>query len=164
MNKLAIFFSTGGVTRRMVEYMGIPSVEIKAQQPYTDADILSVNPKARVNVEQDNKKLRVPTENFKDTREVVTKAMEIGFGEHTEIYLGFPLWNLYAPRLIFSVLDICKELFKNNTINVFCTSGGSAITQAERELKQTYPCLKWGKFKQFSYTSTKDEVRRWAEC
>lgn len=142
---LAIYFSCGGVTKRIAEYMGIECIELKAKEPYIDDDLLAANPKARVCVEQET-----------DCR--VEYELDKVNVHADKLVIGFPLWFLRCPRIITTFLSDIKP---NVEVNVFCTSGGSPINVCEKELRNRFPEIKWGKFKQFSYTTRPEEIKGW---
>lgn len=149
---LVIYFSCGGVTKRIAEYMqSVESVDVwplEAVQPYTEGDLLAANPRARVSVEAADAKCRP---------EFVNK--DIDLAKYDTVVIGYPIWFMLPPRIIYTLLE--KLNFQNKQIVPFCTSGGSPVAKSEEDLRKTFPNLNWGKGKQFSYTSAKQDVENW---
>lgn len=149
---LVVYFSCGGVTKRIAEYMqGVPGVslfKIEAAQKYTDDDLLAANPRARACVEAENPKCRP---------ELVNAAVDTS--GYDVVVIGYPLWFVQAPKVIYTFLE--KVSLRGKLVVPFCTSGGSSVQKSEETLHKTFPDLQWGVGKQFSYTSTKQNVENW---
>lgn len=118
--KLVAFFSTSGITeavaKKIAEREGADIFEIKPLEPYTGADLDWQERGCRANNEMENKSNRVA---------LAAKCEDIA--KYDEIYLGFPLWWGYAPRIINTFLESAD--FSGKKIIPFFTSGGSEYTQ-----------------------------------
>ena len=78
--------------------------------------------------------------------------------DYNTVYIGFPIWWDLAPRIINTFIESCDLTGK--TIIPFATSGGSSISNAEKELQKTYPTIKWQKGKLLNNASLED-VKQW---
>lgn len=118
--KLVAFFSTSGITeavaKKIAEREGADIFEIKPLEPYTGADLDWQERGCRANNEMENKSNRVA---------LAAKCEDIA--KYDEIYLGFPLWWGYAPRIINTFLESAD--FSDKKIIPFVSSGGSEYTQ-----------------------------------
>ena len=118
--KLVAYFSTSGITeaaaKKIAEREGADIFEIKPLEPYTGADLDWQERGCRANNEMENKSNRV-----------ALASMCEDIAKYDEIYLGFPLWWGYAPRVINTFLESAD--FSGKKIIPFVTSGGSNYTQ-----------------------------------
>ena len=117
--KLVAYFSTSGKTaseaKKIAEKEGADIFEIVPAVPYTDADLDWQDRGCRANAEMEDKSTRVA---------LASKCEDIA--KYDEIYLGFPLWWGYAPRIINTFLESAD--FSGKKIIPFATSGGSEYT------------------------------------
>lgn len=118
--KLVAYFSTSGKTaaaaQKIAEEKGADIFEIKPLEPYTGDDLNWQERGCRANNEMENKSNRVAMANKCDD-----------IAKYDEIYLGFPLWWGYAPRIINTFLESAD--FSGKKIIPFVTSGGSEYTK-----------------------------------
>lgn len=128
--KLVAYFSTSGNTKavaeRIAEENGADIFEIKASVPYTNADLDWHDRGSRCNSEMEDKSVR--------------PAMDgacTDIAKYDEIYLGFPLWWGYAPRIINTFLESAD--FTGKKIIPFATSGGSEYGKANDDLIPSAP-------------------------
>ena len=128
--KLVAYFSTSGKTaaeaKKIAEREGADIFEIVPAEPYSGADLDWQNRDCRANAEMADKKYRVPMAN---------KCENID--QYDEIYLGFPLWWGYAPRIINTFLESAD--FTGKKIIPFATSGGSEYGKANEDLIASAP-------------------------
>ncbi len=128
--KLIAYFSTSGTTKAVAEELaeknGADLFEIKAAVPYTSDDLDWNDRGSRCNTEMENNKVRPAIANTCDN-----------IDEYDTIYLGFPLWWGYAPRIINTFLESYD--FKGKTIIPFATSGGSEYGRANDDLIPSAP-------------------------
>ena len=54
-------------------------------------------------------------------------------------FIWFPIWWYRAPNIIYSFIE--HNDLEGKTIHLFMTSGGSSITNAQKQLKKAYPNL-----------------------
>ena len=128
--KLVAYFSTSGktaaATKNIAEREGADIFEIVPAEPYTGEDLDWQNRDCRANAEMADKKYRVAMAN---------KCENID--QYDEIYLGFPLWWGYAPRIINTFLESAD--FTGKKIIPFATSGGSEYSKANDDLIASAP-------------------------
>lgn len=117
MKKLVAYFSQSGITKALAEKManmaGADIFEIAPEKPYTEADANWRNPLSRCNKEKIGKK-DVP----------LAKKVE-NIDDYDTIYIGFPIWYWNAPNVVQTFIK--QHDFKNKTIVLFATSGGSDL-------------------------------------
>ena len=133
MSKILVsYFSASGTTRRKAEDLakeiGADLIEIKPKQIYTSADLNWNDSNSRSSVEIKNRDLRPEIEDIT----VDVDSYEI-------VYVGFPIWWGIAPNVVKTFMDKL-DLF-NKRVITFCTSGGSSLEPATRNLQLTYPNL-----------------------
>lgn len=149
---LVVYFSCGGVTKRIAEYMekaGADSVyRIEPEQPYSDGDLLAANPRSRVCLENDDPSCRP-----------AIKSADVDVSGYEVVVIGYPNWFLNAPKIVYTFLD--KYNLDGKLVVPFCTSGGTPVTKSAEQLKKAYPGLNWGDGKQFSFTSSPYDVEKW---
>ena len=122
--KLVAYFSTSGKTadaaKKIAEEQGADLFEIVPAEPYTSEDLDWQDRGCRANNEMENKSNRV-----------ALASMCEDIAKYDEIYLGFPLWWGYAPRIINTFLESAD--FTGKKIIPFATSGGSEYTDKTAE-------------------------------
>ena len=118
--KLVAYFSTSGKTeaeaKKIAEREDADIFVIQPEEPYTSADLDWQERGCRANNEMENKSNRV-----------ALAAVCEDIAKYDEIYLGFPLWWGYAPRIINTFLESAD--FTGKKIIPFVTSGGSEYNQ-----------------------------------
>jgi len=124
MSTLVTFFSAGGntakVAKELAERIGADIFEIVPEEPYSSADLKFINPVARCNREQMGGKDVPVSGQIKD------------FDKYDTIYIGFPIWYGQAPRVVHT---FCKGYeWKDKSIHLFATSGGSGIGKTAEKL------------------------------
>ena len=96
--KLVAYFSTSGKTeaeaKKIAEREDADIFVIQPEEPYTSADLDWQERGCRANNEMENKSNRV-----------ALAAVCEDIAKYDEIYLGFPLWWGYAPRIINTFLE-----------------------------------------------------------
>jgi flavodoxin len=130
MMKLVAYFSTSGNTadkaKKIAEEQGADIYEIVPAVPYTGADLDWQDRGSRCNSEMEDKKVRPAIEG---------ELPDIS--KYDEIYLGFPLWWGYPPRIINTFLESAD--FTGKKIIPFATSGGSEYGKANDDLIPSAP-------------------------
>mgnify|MGYP000622787750 FL=1 len=76
------------------------------------------------------------------------------------IYIGFPIWWNSAPRIINTFIE--SGDFAGKMIIPFATSGSSSIFNAEKELQEAYPDMKWQKGCLLN-GATKEDIKKWTK-
>lgn len=145
-----IYFSATKTTETIAKYIseetGANLIEIEAKQPYTSED-LDYNTDCRANKEQNDESSRPEIANV------------INVDDYDVIYLGYPIWWGTNPKIILTFLDSYN--LNGKTIIPFCTSGGSGISQSERDLASYNSNINWINGRGFSSSSTKSDVSSW---
>lgn len=131
MNKtLVSYFSASKVTKRKAEELAKEIngdlYEIIPKKPYTSEDLNWNNPQSRSSIEIKDKNFRPEIE-----------EINININSYDTIYIGFPIWWAIAPNVIKTFMD--KIDLSNKKIITFCTSRGSSLEPATKDLKATYP-------------------------
>ena len=131
MSKVLVsYFSASGVTKRKAEVLAKEVdgdlFEIKPKQLYTDEDLDWNNSNSRSSREIKDKDLRPEIEDI-----------NIDVDSYETIYVGFPIWWGIAPNVVKTFMD--KIDLSNKKIITFCTSGGSSLPPATKDLQETYP-------------------------
>lgn len=133
MSKVLVsYFSASGVTKRKAEVLAKEVngdlYEIVPKQIYTEEDLNWTNPNSRSSIE------------IKDS--LSRPAIEdnlVDIDSYDTIYIGFPIWWGIAPNIVKTFID--KYDLSNKRIITFCTSGGSPLEEATKDLQRTYPNL-----------------------
>lgn len=151
---LIAYFSATGNTEKIAEDIaaitGGSFYTIVPEQPYTKDDLNYNNEGCRANKEQADNSARPKIKGSVDNIE-----------QYHTIYLGYPIWQGMAPRIIETFLESYN--LEGTTIIPFCTSGSSDITASEDELKAISPTAHWIDGKRFETNATPDDIRAWIE-
>ena len=125
MKTLVAYYSASGTTtetaKMIAEETGAALFEIKAQKPYTDADLNWKNPLARCNRE---KILNA---------DVPVQGTVAEFSAYDTVYLGFPIWYYGAPNIIRTFVKDYD--WSGKKVVLFATSGGSSFGKTVDHLK-----------------------------
>ena len=96
--------------------------EITPEEPYTAADLDYTNSNCRSVREQQDP----------DVRPAISGSVE-NMAQYDIVFLGYPIWNNDAPRIIYTFLE--SEELSGKTIIPFCTSGGSGISNSVSNIR-----------------------------
>lgn len=150
---LVAYFSATGTTEKaaklVAEVTGGTLYEIQPAKKYTSADLDWHDKSSRSSVEMTDAKSR-PT--------LSSKAANLA--DYDTVYIGFPIWWNLAPRIINTFIE--SGDFSGKTVILFATSGGSSISNSEKELQKTYSNLKWQKGKLLN-GATKEDIKQWTK-
>ena len=96
--KLVAYFSASGVTaglaKKLASAVGADLYEIKAEQPYTAADLDWTNKDSRSSIEM----------NDENSRPAIANKAE-NMAEYDVVYVGLPIWWYVAPTIINAFLE-----------------------------------------------------------
>ncbi len=152
-NILVVYFSATGTTRPLAEYaadiLNADIYEIKAQIPYTDAD-LAYYTGGRADKEQ----------NDPSARPAISGSVQ-NMADYNTVFIGYPIWHGQAPRIISTFLESYD--FSNKTIIPFCTSHSSGIGSSDTNLHSLSPNANWLAGKRFSAGTSKNTVKEWID-
>lgn len=152
-NKKAIvcYFSATGTTaaaaKRIANIAGADIYEIAPATPYTAEDLDWTDNHSRSSVEMRNRSERP-----------ALKDSALDLSGYSVVYIGYPNWWNTHPTIINTFIE-ANDL-KGKILVPFMTSGGSNITNSEKELKQQYPSLTFGKGMLMNGKSDQD-IRDW---
>ena len=166
MNMLVAYFSASGITKEVAqsiakvagEFVGESSAgeigkvdmfEIAPKVPYSKADLDWTNEQSRTTIE------------CKDKASRPELAKTIDISPYTVIFIGFPVWWYNAPHIIFSFLESAD--FSGKVIVPFCTSGGSGIDPAPREMQKLTPNAQVKGGEKFNFGANKSSIRKWID-
>lgn len=149
---LVAYFSCTGNTAKVAKQVksatGAKLYRIKAQKPYTKADLNYNNDDCRANKEQNDSKARPKI-----------KGKVKNIRKYDVIFVGHPIWYGQEPRIINSFLESYN--LKGKKIVTFCTSGGSGISGSKAGIKKSAKGAKVTIGKDFSGESM-SKIRKWA--
>jgi flavodoxin len=132
MKTLVAYFSATGTTKQKAEQLakkiGADLYEIEPKVKYTKEDLDWMNKKVRSSIEGKDEHIRPEL-----------KEEKLDLDGYDEIYLGFPIWWYRAPNIIYSFIE--HNDLEGKIIHLFMTSGGSSISNAQKQLKKAYPNL-----------------------
>lgn len=133
---LVCYFSATGTTakaaHRIAAASGADIHEIVPEQHYTSADLDWRDSTSRSYVEMHNRAIRPA---------LADSVTDIS--GYSVVFIGYPNWWNTAPTIINTFIE--NNDLSGKTIIPFMTSGGSNITNSEKELHEAYPNLTWGK-------------------
>lgn len=133
-----VYFSATGNTKAVAEKMsaslGVEAQAIEPKVAYTEADF-GKEETTRTATEQKDKAARPELAAVPNVADADT------------IYLGYPIWNGEAPRVVNTFIEAAG--LDGKTVIPFCTSGSQDIAPTEDALKATYPNITWEKGARF---------------
>ncbi len=153
MKKLVAYFSASGVTKAVAQKLAQAAnadlCEIVPQQIYTNADLNWRDKHSRSSVEM----------NARNCRPALAAAPDVS--GYDVIFVGFPVVWYREP----SIIDTCMESadFTGKTVVPFCTSGGSGLGDAAKNLQALSPGAKVLEGKRFAASVSANELKQWAE-
>lgn len=150
---LVCYFSATGTTEkaagRIAAVTGAAIHNIRPQKTYTDADLNWRDSMSRSSIEMRNRNYRPALEDS------VTDL-----SAYKVIFIGYPNWWNTHPTLINTFIE--SNDLDGKIIVPFMTSGGSDITNSEKELRESYPALNFVDGLLMNDVSD-DEIRNWIE-
>ena len=118
------------------------------EEPYTSADLDYTDSSSRSQVEG-----RDPA-----ARPAISGSVE-NMEDYEVIFLGYPIWNGQAPKIISTFLESYD--FAGKTIVPFCTSGSSGIGSSARNVEGLTSGATWLDGARFSGSASRDSVAQW---
>lgn len=163
---VVLYFSATGTTKSVAAKIKKASkgtlIEIKAADPYTDADLNYGNSNSRVTREHESaaspaeSSVRPKIANESQIKKAVKKA--------DIVYIGYPIWWGEAPHIIYTLVE--NTNLKGKTVVPFCTSLSSGIGQSGTHLKEKAVIsskTKWTLGRNFYGRSTQKTVNKWVK-
>ena len=151
---IVCFFSCTGNTKALAQTtakaLDADIFEIVPEDPYTDADLDWHDSKSRTSKEANDAKSR-PS--------IKTK---VDLSKYDTVVLAFPIYWGTAPKIMWTFVEQ-NDLSGKNVVAI-CTSGGSGISGAEKDLKaHASKSAVWKKGERF-YANTKEaELKKYFE-
>ncbi|MCM1256129.1 MAG: flavodoxin [Duncaniella sp.] len=150
-NTIVCYFSATGTTeaaaKRIAAILGCDIYEIAPESRYTAEDLDWTDSLSRCYVEMHNRTMRP-----------ALKDSVTDLSSYSVVYIGYPNWWNTHPTIINSYIE--ANNFEGKTIVPFMTTGGSNITNSEKELKEQYPNLIFGQGLLMNGRSD-DEIKNW---
>lgn len=151
-NAIVCYFSATRTTekaaQRIADITGATLYKIEPQELYSEADLDWRDSLSRSSVEMRNRDFRP-----------ALKDSVANLSEYSVVFIGYPNWWNTHPTLINTFIE-ANDL-EGKTIVPFMTSGGSNITNSEKELKDSYPTLTFAKGLLMNNVSD-EEISTWA--
>lgn len=151
MKTLVAFFSASGITKEIAQTIANVAnaelYEIVPREPYSKADLDWTNEQSRSTLECKDKASRPQI------------AHSIDISDYTTIFVGFPIWWYTAPHIINTFLE--SHDFSGKIIIPFCTSGGSDLSNAPRDMAKSAPNAIFKTGRRFNFGESKGSVRKW---
>ncbi|MDE6267624.1 MAG: flavodoxin [Muribaculaceae bacterium] len=150
---IVCYFSATGTTekaaQRIAELIGAPLHNIEPMDLYTDSDLNWRDSLSRSSVEMRDRSSRP-----------ALKDSLTDLSGYSIVFIGYPNWWNTHPTLINTFIE-ANDL-QGKTIVPFMTSGGSNITNSEKELSEQYPTLTFAKGLLMNDV-TDDDIRAWTK-
>ena len=150
-NVMVCYFSATGTTekaaQRIADLTGGALHNIAPEVAYTDSDLNWRDSLSRSYVEMHNRDFR---QALKDS---VTDM-----SDYSVVFIGYPNWWNTHPTIINTFIE--SNNLQGKTIIPFMTSGGSDITNSEKELHEAYPELNIAKGLLMNGVSD-EEIKEW---
>lgn len=150
---LVVYFSGTGTTKSVAKKIKKAThakiYQIKAEEPYTSADLDYSDDDCRANVEQQDETVRP---------KIKGKVKKIR--KYDVIFVGYPIWWGKEPMIIRTFLESYN--LKGKKIVPFCTSGGSGISGSMKGVKAAAKGAKVVKGKDLTDASSKS-IKKWAK-
>lgn len=161
---VVLYFSATGTTRGAARKISKKTkgklIEIRAKDPYTDADLDYGDDESRVTKEHESastpakSKVRPEISNLKAIKKAVKKA--------DVAYIGYPIWWGEAPHIVYTLVE--NVSLKGKTVVPFSTSISSGLGSSARHLKAKAKIssrTKWLKGRNFYDIPSQKSVDKW---
>ncbi len=158
MKILVAYFSASGITKEVARSIAsvaqsmqnaVQTFEITPKVPYSKADLDWTNEQSRTTIECKDKNSRPELAQITD------------ISSFDAIFIGFPVWWYNAPHIIFSFLESAD--FSGKIIVPFCTSGGSGLEAAPKDMQKCAPQAIFRQGRRFDFGANRASIRKWVE-
>lgn len=130
-----LYFSATGTTKTAAKRIGKKTkgtvIEIKAADPYTDADLNYGNDNSRVTKEHES--ASSPAESSVRPKISNIKSIKKAVKNSDVVYIGYPIWWGEAPHIVYTLVENVN--LRGKTVIPFCTSISSGIGNSGAHLK-----------------------------
>lgn len=123
---LVVYFSWSGNTENVA----------KSIQSQTDSDIFEIIPATSYSDDYDTVLDLAQEEQRNDTRPAISGSIE-NIEQYDVVYVGFPNWWGDMPMILYTFFDTYD--LSDKAVALFCTSGGSGLSNTENEVKELEP-------------------------
>lgn len=148
---MVCYFSATGTTekaaQRIADLTGGALHNIAPEVAYTDSDLNWRDSLSRSYVEMHNRDFRP-----------ALKDSVTDMSDYSVVFIGYPNWWNTHPTIINTFIE--SNNLQGKTIIPFMTSGGSDITNSEKELHEAYPELNIAKGLLMNGVSD-EEIKEW---
>ncbi|MDE5545402.1 MAG: flavodoxin [Malacoplasma sp.] len=152
-NILIAYFSCSNNTEKVAQYISKKTkgilFKIIPQFPYTAKDLEYYTNN------------RADREQADDSCRPAIKNVVWSFENYDVVFLGYPIWQGEAPKVIYTFLESYN--FSNKTIIPFCTSHSSSLGTSDINLHGLAQPKKWIQGKRFSSNESEKNVFKWLE-
>ncbi len=128
------YFSCTGNTKALAETtakaLDADLFEIVPEIPYTNADLNWHDSKSRTSKEANDDKIRPA---IKTLRQAQGDGKAFDLSKYDTVVLAFPIYWYTAPKIMWTFVE--QNDLSGKTVVALCTSGGSGISGAEKDLK-----------------------------
>lgn len=123
---LVVYFSWSGNTRKVAE----------AIQQQTGSDLFEIVPQTPYSTDYDTVVSDAKVEQQNDVRPEIADAID-NMDDYDTVYVGFPNWWGDMPMILYTFFDTYD--LSGKTVALFCTSGGSGLSNTVNEVKSLEP-------------------------
>ena len=123
---LVVYFSWSGNTRNVAESV----------QQQTGSDMFEIVPKTPYSTDYDTVVDDAKVEQQNNARPEIASGIE-NIDDYDTIYVGFPNWWGDMPMILYTFFDTYD--LSGKTVALFCTSGGSGLSNTVNEVKELEP-------------------------
>ena len=164
------YFSCTGNTKALAETtakaLDAYIFEIVPEVPYTDADLDWHDCKSRTSKEANDAKSRPAIKTLRQAQGDRGNAQGDGkafdLSKYDTVVLAFPIWWNTAPKIMWTFVEQ-NDLSGKNVV-ALCTSGGSGISGAEKDLKaHASKTAVWKKGERFYANTRESELKKYFE-
>ena len=167
---IVCYFSCTGNTKALAETtakaLNADLFEIVPEVPYTDADIDWHDSKSRSSIESNDSKRRPGIKTLKqvqgDGLKIQGDGKSFDLSKYDTVVLAFPIWWYTAPKIMWTFVE--QNDLSGKIVIPICTSGGSGISGAEKDLKaHAAKSTVWKKGERFYANTTENELKKYFE-
>lgn len=123
---LVVYFSWSGNTENVA----------KSIQSQTGSDIFEIVPKTPYSTDYNTVVSDAKAEQQENARPEIADAIE-NMADYDTVYVGFPNWWGDMPMILYTFFDTYD--LSGKTVALFCTSGGSGLSDTVNEVKELEP-------------------------
>ena len=155
------YFSCTGNTKALAETtakaLNADLFEIVPEVPYSSADIDWHDSKSRSSLESNDSKSRPA---IKTLKQVQGDSKAFDLSKYDTVVLAFPIWWYTAPKIMWTFVE--QNNLSGKKVVAICTSGGSGISGAEKDLKaRASKTAIWKKGERFYANTSESELKKY---